>query len=124
MKQRVGFRRAQTLRGFELGHDGALPPDYMPRAPTPSDDREANDECHHSSSDVLGRRSKMLERRDRPADRGPHEEQHERRECRQIDDGLSKRPRGLRSGQRRDYTQASATRIASSAVEVSSELLA
>ena len=48
----------------------------------------------------------MLEWCDRPTHRGSHEEQDERRECRQIDDRFARRPRRLGSSQRRDYTQA------------------
>ena len=110
MKQHVGFRGTQTFRRFELGHDCARLPHDVPRAPTPADDREADDESDDSRGDVRGRRSKMLERGDRPADRGAHEEQDERRERRQIDDDLPRRPRGLRSGQRRDYTHGFASR--------------
>ena len=106
MKQHVGFRRTQTFRRFELGHDCARLPHDVPRAPTRADDREADYEGDDSRGDVRGRRSEMFERGDRPSDRGTYEEQHEWSERRQIDDDLSRRPRGLRSSQRRDYTHA------------------
>src|SRR5947208_269209 len=78
----------------------------MPSTPAPADDDQPDDQRHHTRGDVLRGRAEMLERCDRPADRRRHEEENERRERRQVDRGFSRRPRGLRSSQRRDYTQA------------------